>query len=110
MLSNSTLSISQRLVHALAFTADIWSDKWKQSFISVFVCWLTDKQAEQNLAHKPFLLSFFPIYGQQTGEKIAEAVHDCLRSVGFMPLHVHTTYWQLLCPVVHYSAAHVHFA
>jgi hypothetical protein len=65
------------------FTADIWSDRCRQSFICITVHWLTYEQPDKHgLTLKSSLLAFHPLYGPHSGRRIAEVVYALLERAG----------------------------
>jgi hypothetical protein len=74
----------QNAVGALHFTADMWSDRRRRSYICITVHWIAfQRPAERaGLEFKSSLLAFQALPGRHTGKRIAKAVYRLLNRAG----------------------------
>jgi hypothetical protein len=74
----------QKAVGALHFTADMWSDRHRRSYICITVHWIAyERPTEQaGLVFKSSLLAFHALPGRHTGPRIAQAVYQLLDRAG----------------------------
>ena len=74
----------QNAVGALHFTADMWSDRRRRSYICITVHWIAYERPEERagLVFKSALLAFHALPGRHTGPRIAQAVNQLLDRAG----------------------------
>ena len=98
LLSYPTITYSnflghQRAVGKISFTANVWSDQNRNSFLCVTVHWISRNSASNCLAFKNTLIGFHCLEDSHTGVHLAKALFGIINHAGI----IHRVCFSLLC-------------